>query len=930
MKKSPVVLASGVLLGVASIHVSALDSMLGAARGSETKKYVPIVSASAPASVPASSSPRARIAANGPVQAAKAAPKTSTKVPVNKVPVQATSKKAQSAQDMAVANEKAIHQFLEERCLSCHDTETQKGGLDLEKLKFDLNDVRTYETWVKVHDMVRDGEMPPPKKAQLTPQERAAFKNRLAGSLIAAEDKKLAISGRAVWRRLNRFEYENTVRTLLGAPWLQLKDMLPEDGEAFRYNKVGEALDISHVQLSRYLQAADYALREVIAQSLTQPEKTVKKYYTRDEGPFVGAYNTGPEVRSTFPVLGSSEDQAHLKIPYSVGDKDPKTREEEGVGVVLSTYEPTEIRWVKFRAPLAGHYKLRFMTNTIWVGPKNEKQWWVPNYANLSAGRRNEPILVYSDRPPRLLRYLGSFEATPEAKVNEMDVWLRAGESIRPDAVRFFRPRPGSMRNPWATPEGQPGVSFRWMEVEGPLYDSWPTPAQKLLFGDLPLKQNDKNVEVVSTNPQVDAERLLRGFLQKTYRRPVKEADVKRFLPVVNKALADGFSFQDAMIAAYSAVLCSPGFLYLEEQPGALDSYAIASRLSYFLWNSAPDESLLKLAASEQLRKPDVLRAQTERLLADERSRFFINAFLDYWLDLRKINANDADVTLYPDYQLDDLLVNSSVDETQEFFAELLKRNLPVKNIVASDFAMLNERLATHYGIPNVEGNAIRRVELPPDSPRGGLMTQASVLKVTANGTTTSPVLRGAWIMERVLGQPPPPPPPSVPAIEPDTRGANTIRELLDKHRSIEACAGCHTKIDPAGFALENFDVMGGWRENYRAVGNGGGKFPKIEGYGHNGDVFKIFTGPPVDPSGQLPDGKAFKDVRELKKLLCQDERQLARNVAKQLTIYATGAPVRFADRPKLETILDHAKSSNYGVRDLLHAIVQSDLFLKK
>ncbi len=735
-----------------------------------------------------------------------------------------------------------------------------------------------------------------------------------------------------MWRRLNHYEYENTVRDLLSSPWLQLKNMLPEDGEAFRFNKVGEALDVSHVQLSRYLQAADYALREVMANSLTQPEKTVRKFYTRDEGAFAGAYDVGPEVRSTFPVVGSKEDQAHLKPPLSVGDKDPKVREEEGVGVVLSTYEPTEIRWSKFRAPRAGHYKLRFMTNTVWVGPKNEKQWWVPNYANLSEGRRNEPILIYSDRPPRLLRYLGSFEATPEAKANELDVWLQAGESIRPDAVRFFRPRPGSMRNPWATPEGQPAVSFRWMEAEGPLFDSWPTPAQKLLFGDLPLKQNekDKTVEVVSTNPQADAEKLLRGFLQKVSRRPINEADVKRFLPVISKALADGYSFQDSMIAAYSAVLCSPSFLYLEEKPGPLDSYALASRLSYLLWNTAPDEALLKVAASDQLRKPDVLRAQTNRLLDDNRSQFFVDAFLDYWLDLRKVNNNDADVTLYPDYQLDDLLVNSSVDETHAFFSELLKKNLPVKNIVSSDFAMLNERLGTHYGIADVVGNAIRRVSLAPDSMRGGLMTQASVLKVTANGTTTSPVLRGAWIMERILGEPPPPPPPSVPAVEPDTRGAHTIRELLDKHRSIETCANCHRYIDPAGFALESFDVMGGWRENYRAVANGDGKFQKIEGYGHNGDVFKIFAGLPVDATGQLPTGEAFKDVRELKKLLCQDDRKLARNVAKQMTIYATGAPVRFADRPKLEAILDRAKASDYGVRDLLHEIVQSDLFLKK
>ncbi|HEY0076927.1 MAG TPA: DUF1592 domain-containing protein [Abditibacteriaceae bacterium] len=828
------------------------------------------------------------------------------------------------------AEGKVMAAFIENRCLSCHDTATQKGGLDLEKLTLNLDDARTFETWVKVHDMVRDGTMPPPKKAQPTTQERAAFKNRLAGKLIAAEDKKMSVSGRAVWRRLNRYEYENTVRDLLGINWLELREMLPEDGEAFRFNKVGEALDVSHVQMARYLQTADFALRQTLGQNATQPQATTKRFYTREEQAFFGGYDIGPEVRSTFPVLGSQQDQAHLKPPYSVGDKDPKVREEEGVGVVLSTYEPTEIRWSRFRAPVAGRYKLRFLTNTIWVGPKNEKQWWVPNYSQLSAGRRTEPILIYSDRSPRLLRYLGSFEAAPEAKVNEIEAWLQQGESIRPDAVRFFRPRPGSMRNPWATPEGQPAVSFRWMEVEGPLYDEWPTRGQKLLFGDLPFKQNGKSIEVTSDNPQRDGEKLLRGFMQRAYRRPVSEADVQRFLPIIGKAMEQGYGFGDAMIAVYSAVLCSPGFLYLEEKTGALDNYALASRLSYFLWNAAPDEELLKVAAAKQLSKPEVLRAQTNRLLDDARSERFINAFLDYWLDLRKINNNDADVTLYPDYQLDDGLIASATNETRAFFKELLKNDLPVKNIVASDFAMLNERMAVLYNIPNVEGNQIRRVQLPADSPRGGLMTQASILKVTANGTTTSPVLRGAWIMERILGEPPPPPPPSIPAVEPDTRGATTIRELLDKHRADPGCAGCHTKIDPAGFALESFDVMGGFRQNYRAVGNGEGKFQKIEGYGRNGDVFRIFTGPPVDSSGQLWDGRPFKDVRELKALLCTDERKLARNVTKQLTIYGTGAPVRFVDRPKLEAILNRAQNKGYGVRTLLHEIVQSELFVKK
>jgi hypothetical protein len=261
------------------------------------------------------------------------------------------------------------------------------------------------------------------------------------------------------------------------------------------------------------------------------------------------------------------------------------------------------------------------------------------------------------------------------------------------------------------------------------------------------------------------------------------------------------------------------------------------------------------------------------------------------------------------------------------FFRELVQRNLPARNIVDSDFTYLNDRLAVHYGIPGVEGVAMRRVTLPADSPRGGFMTQASVLKVTANGTTTSPVLRGKWIMERIVGYEMPLPPASVPAVEPDIRGATTIRQQLDKHRADESCAMCHRKIDPPGFALENFDVMGGWRTQYRAMAVDHAPHP---GFGKNGWPFAFYFGLPVDASGSLNDGRAFKDVRDFKQLLLKDETQLARNLTRQLSVFATGAPVRFNDRPRIEAIVQKAKGTQYGVRTLIDELIQSELFLNK
>jgi hypothetical protein len=832
-----------------------------------------------------------------------------------------------------IAAPRDVAPFLEKNCFECHD-DTAKGGLDLSAMKFEPGNGQNFAEWVKVYDRVTAGEMPPKKKARPEAVSLAAFEKTLGSDLTAADDARVAREGRATQRRLNRYEYENTLRDLLHAPWLQIKDALPEDGEANRFNKVGDALDVSHVQMARYLSLADYALRQVMATQVDRPATKTIKYYAREQGAFVGhmkfsVFNQAPE-RATFPTMGDAPqpDVRAGKAPTTVGAKDPKARELEGVGVVASTYEPIEIKFNKFTAPVAGHYKLRFKTHSVWVGP-GKKRWWVPDLDNVSKGRRDEPVTIYSETPPRLLRRLGAFDAKPQAQVAELDVYLLAGETIRPDAARLFRSRPPGWQNPLAEKDGCPGVSFNWMEVEGPIYDQWPTAGHKLLFGDLPLKKSQSGsarVEVVSNNPHADAERLLRNFMTKAYRGPFASDEVARFMKIIDGAMATGSPFQDAMIAGYTGVLCSPRFICLEEKPGKLDDFAVASRLGYFLWNSAPDDTLRELAAKGELRHPDVLRKQVDRLLSDPKSQQFVNAFLDYWLDLRKASGTSPDEVLYNDYYLDDLLVESSLLETQLFFTDLLKENLPARNLISSDFSILNERLATHYGIPGVHGVAMRKVKLPADSVRGGVMTQASVLKVTANGTTTSPVLRGAWIMERILGRPIPPPPPTVSAIEPDIRGATTVRQQLEKHRTQQSCAACHSKMDPPGFALESFDVMGGWRDHYRSLSTG----PLEKGIGKNGQKFAFHQGPPVDCTGQLPDGRKFKDVRELKAMLAGDERQVARNLVRQLTIFATGAPVRFGDRSKVEAILDRTAANHYPVHDLVRELVQSDLFLNK
>jgi Protein of unknown function (DUF1592)/Protein of unknown function (DUF1588)/Protein of unknown function (DUF1585)/Protein of unknown function (DUF1587)/Protein of unknown function (DUF1595) len=821
-------------------------------------------------------------------------------------------------------------EFTGKYCAGCHNAAVKVGGLDLTTLSFDPSNPNNFAEWVKLHDRLRAGEMPP-KAVKTRPDaaEQEGFLRNLEASLTAAEAKTTAATGRVTERRFNAYEYENALRDLFHAPWLQIKGQFPEDGEAFRFNKISSALDVSHVHVSRYMTAADYAIRQVLSVAANHPPTTTKRYYAREQRDLYGKINAPNQKgdRATYPVLDFAPEPAVFArtAPMTVGGKDPEKREHEAIAWLSSNYVTGfRYKWDGFEAPVAGRYRVRFSGYTLWVDPLPDAKKHLADWEHISKGRRDESINVYT-RNGVLNRHVGSFDITPEPAAHDMgEVWLLAGETLVPDASRFFRSRPNNYRNPLMTPDGAPAVAFRWMEVEGPLYDDSTNAGYKLLFGDLPVKAN---LEVVPNDPEKDAERLMRGFLQRVYRRPrVDEADFKRFVSLVEDRRKAGFSFTEAMIAGYTAVLASPAFLYLNEKPGRLDDYALATRLSLFLWNSVPDDKLLARAAKGELRRPAVLRAETERMLGDPKAQRFIDAFLDYWIDLRKIEDSTPSASLYNDYYLDDALTEAAVAESRLFFEEMLRRNLPVRDVVDSSFTFLNERLAVHYGLPDVKGVAMRRVDLPTGCVRGGFLTQASVLKVTANGTTTSPVLRGKWITERILGFEIPPP-PVVPAVEPDTRGAVTIRQQLDKHRADPSCASCHNRMDPPGFALESFDVMGGWRDRYRGVDEGK---PAEKGLGKNGQPFAFHYALPVDPSGVLPDGRAFSGVRDLKKLLLADVRPVAVNLVKQLTIYATGAPVRFSDRAQIERMTDATKPSQYGLRSMVHQVVESELFRNK
>jgi len=877
--------------------------------------------------------------------------------------------------------------FTDRHCSACHNDVDKEAGLDLTSLSYAPDDPENFRTWISVHDRVQSGEMPPRDRRRPESADIRSFVAGILAVFIGVEEEVIAVEGRTLRRRLNRSEYESSLRDLFQAPWLQIQNQLPEDGQAYHFNKVSRALDVSYVHMQRYMAAADTAMRQVMALKLVQPPTTTTRYYARDERnmtqwlPNVNQNAGGPE-RMKFPLLGyqPQPDVRQYLAPTTVGASDPAKRELEASGWVSSNYVTGfGSRWAGFRASVAGRYKIRFSGFTVWAGPggyttgfangrdmvgtPRPRRYFYANFDDIQPGRRSEYITIYTHGAAQNRR-LGGIDIHPEVGVQELgEVYLLPNEGIVTDASRFFRSRPtgfqGGYTNPLAQRDGTPAVAFRWMEIEGPLYDDSTTAAYKLLFGDLPLKRVDEStvtldvlstadsstsrgggdygrggmgsravkVEVESANPEQDAERLLRSFMERAYRRPAREEDVQIFLGVIKDRLKANIGFAGSMLVGYTAVLASPGFVFVDEKPGKLDDYALATRLALFLWNSEPDQTLRNLAAKGELSRPGVLKTQTSRMLADPKSERFVHAFLDYWLELRKIEDTTPSTSLYNDYYLDEALNEASVEESRHFFSELLHKNLPARNIVDSDFTFLNERLATHYKITGVDGIKMRRVALAEDSIRGGFMTQASVLKVTANGTTTSPVIRGVWIAERIMGEHIPPPPAAVPAVEPDIRGAVTIREQLDKHRADESCAACHRKIDPPGFALESFDVMGAWRDRYRA--NAINQAPE-HGFGKNGWPFAFHYALPVDASGALNDGRTFNDVREFKQLLLQNESQIARNLARQLTVYATGSPVRFSDRETIEKIVSSTKESNYGVRSIVDALIASDLFLAK
>ncbi|MCX6851557.1 MAG: DUF1592 domain-containing protein [Verrucomicrobia bacterium] len=806
---------------------------------------------------------------------------------------------------------------IEKSCLECHDKDNTKGSLDLTTLPFDLTTPATRERWIRIYDRVEKGEMPP-KSEDLPQTERAALVKSLSASITAADHADILAHGRGPLRRLNRDEYEQNLRDILQLPDLDIRDILPEDREGHRFNKTTDMLDMSRVQLVAYLDAAEAALHAAMATEAAPPP--VIKYRAVGTDLFPGTGTFGNREAMFFT-------RDNKAVEFKGKDKGGPTEKDSANDETLEMALFRSASWPylgtpkHFTAKRTGNYKVRFSARAVLQQP---------GYVITPA---TQPLpMTFRTRKPAGVDIInevhdsgGIIDIQPTKRVYETTVRLREGEAM--EYSLLGQPMPLAMNPNGSAPTyryppfpegGQPGLAVQWLEIEGPIESqTWPPPSHRVLFDDL-------GVEVKPKDPHQESKRLLRRFVKLAAREPVPEEDLQMFDALIQAQLAKNASFAEAMLAGYKAFLASGDFIYVREPVKADDHFAIASRLSHFLTNSRPDAKLMDLAQNKKLRDPQTLRAETERLIASTGFDRFVKNFTDCWLNLRHVRRDDPDIRLFPEYRFDEYLVESMERETRTFFTAMIRDNLPARVLVKTDFVFANDRLAKHYQLPPLTGSAMRKVTLPKDSPLGGLLTQAAVLKVSANGTTTSPVVRGAWVMERLIGQPPPPPPASVPAVEPDIRGAKTIRDLLALHTKSKSCAACHARFDPVGLALENFDILGGWRTHYRGLEEG----QRVTGVDRAGHSYSYTVATPVDSAGKLLDGRTFNNINDLKTLIAADPRQLARNLLHQFTIYATGTPVRFSDRPEIESLLNACAKNGYRVRDLLLVLVQSPIFL--
>ncbi|MGC3967966.1 MAG: DUF1592 domain-containing protein [Pirellulales bacterium] len=776
----------------------------------------------------------------------------------------------------------AVRAFFAGHCTKCHSEKLHEGDLRVDNLLVDFRSPRVMMQWEEIMNRINSGDMPPQDEPRPQPEVVAKTADWIAGQLREAEIAKQSSAGERVsFRKLSREEYVNTVRDLLGVTFdAAAPTGLPEDPDWKGFERIGSVLTLSPAHVEKHLAAAEAVLDEALS---LRPEPVRE---TTHWGAFDMRWKGfEPEYKAR-----GIADQVRIEIVPNNYTTDTWNLTVKTTGEYLLRIKLSGLRAEGGRPPRIKVY-LSSVNKTLLeqdVDAAEDKPITIEARVHLLAGKY--PVRIINSVPG----------PNPEGR--------RSRHSGTPNAFTNVR-----NRVPWQlklTDDDykplQPTLIIDSIDWDGPIVASWPTPAHKqIFFGGETAKKDEAY-----------AREIVQRFAERAWRRPVEAAEVETLLQPVRQGLKLGEPFETAVKSGLTAVLCSKNFLYLVD--GALASYRteltdyeLASRLSYFFWSSLPDEQLLALARNGDLRKPEVLRDQVRRMLADPRGRAFAESFPRQWLQLRKVGMFPPDKVLYPDY--DENLEQSFTAETVAYFGEVLRTNGRLREFLDSDWTMLNERLALHYGITGIRGDVLRRVSLQPENHRGGILTHGSILSLSSDGTRHRPVHRGVWILESIIGQPPPPPPANVPALATPEAGKQktTVREKLELHREDRNCAACHNKIDPLGVAFDNFDAVGRWR-TVETVRDGTGADPTL------------------DPSGKLVDGRTFADAAGLKKLLLEDSDKFAAAFAEKLATYALRRGMTFTDREELDKVTQAAATDGYRIGTVIESFVTSPLFLKR
>ena len=758
--------------------------------------------------------------------------------------------------------------FLQNHCFDCHDGPDGEGGFDLNSLKQDLKSPASLAKWSRMIDRISSQEMPPADAEQPDPADAHSFVHDTADWITGFQKETFSKVGRVRSRRLTNLQLERTLHDLLAID-LPLANQLTDELRSSGFNNLADAQSMSHFHLQSHLTVIDTALEYAITKIVKRPTPRPRNLNAQK------LCRVNPKRRCREPEIL------------------------DGKAVVWSSGVTFHGRLPSTTANESGWYRFRITASSL-NEPETHGVW-----CSVRSGR------CTSGAP--LLSWIGAFEAGSTAQERVFEAWIPKGHmlEIRPADATIKRGRfqGGQIGTGEGTPQNVPGLAMHSIVMERIYPAGTAAATQQQLLGELEPVVDQQEIRLSQNNTQNDLERQIMEFANRAFRRPVMKTQIQPFLDLAGAGLNAGEEPFDILIACYRGILCSPRFLYFIEPVGKLDDFAIANRLSYMLTNSMPDAELLKVAREKKLHHKSVLHEQTERLLREHGELEFLTHFADQWLDLVDIGFTEPDRKTHRDF--DPIVQNSMLDETRYFLYDLLKHDASVSRLISAEHTFTNSRLARYYGIDGVAGEKIQRIDLERNSNRGGLLAQGAILKVTANGTNTSPVLRGVWVSERILGKHIPPPPENIPAVEPDIRGAKTIREQLQKHVSDVSCAACHAHIDPPGYALENFDAAGRWRTNYSTSKQ---KRKPVE----------------IDASFTMSDGQKFSNFRQFRQLIADNPEPLARNFCEKLMIYGTGSDIQFADRQEISKIVEQTADSDYGMRSLLHATIASDIFLSK